>query len=151
MEKLGSSIIETVCKHDYGNSFLGTWHQGLHDFLSCAKFPENEFFDADLEGARAKLKERVEAFIMLIAQHTFLLRQFDDGSKLYRMNDDPRDNQALLADFERRAKSDTEFKRLIREAEIRNDEIREQLNHEAENLCDSYKEFVRFAKRALVI
>ena len=87
----------------------------------------------------------------LLGQYTFLVKTFDDGTKLYRMNGDPTDNPYLMADLHKRAKDEVELHRMIREHRVQNDEIQEKLNANAQTLCDAYREFVRFGRRKLVI
>lgn len=122
IETLHESIRDYVCQHDYAAAFYQDWHSGLNDFLRSARLPENEFFDAEMEGIRAKLKDDLARFRASLAQNTFLVK-VDGGGRLYPMNDDPYNNPALLGYLHKQSKDEEDFKVLIKEHQERNDEI----------------------------
>jgi hypothetical protein len=150
IEKLQGSIRDYVCQHDYATAFYQDWHTGLYDFLNSSKLPENEFFDAEMEGIRAKLRDDIGKFRSSVAQNTFLVK-LDEGGRLYRMNEDPYNNSALLGHLHKQSKDEEEFEALIKEHQERNDEVREELNELAQRACDSFTEFIRFGRRRLVV
>ncbi|HBB86697.1 MAG TPA: hypothetical protein DC047_03670 [Blastocatellia bacterium] len=150
IEKLQGSIRDYVCEHDYANSFYQDWHSGLNDFLNSAKLPENEFFDAEMEGIRATLREDIRKFRVSLAQNTFMVK-VDGGGRLFRMNDDPYNNPVLLGHLNQQSKDQAQFEALIKEHQERNNEVREELNELAQRACDSFAEFIRFGKRRLVV
>lgn len=142
-------VIRFVRYHDYGGSFDRKVHYDLHRFLEYCELPEFEFLDADLEGLRAKLFENINKFTQAIGLYTFPI-MIGDGS-WNQIPPDPMENLGAISFYHSHAKTEEEFNRMVEDQRRRIFNMHHELNDFAEQVVETYDEFVRLGRRKLAI
>lgn len=140
--------ISFIRVHDYGGSFDRKVHDELDDFLYFCQRPECEFLDSDMEGLRARLEDDVKQFVEALAEHTFPLERNYDKNRIPR---DPMQEAETLLWFRQKAKDENEFNELIKQQREHLFKVRHELNRLAQQVYNTYDEFIRFGRRKLVV
>ncbi|MEZ4591594.1 MAG: HNH endonuclease [Chloroflexota bacterium] len=143
-----NGVILFLREHDYGGSFDLEIHDELEDFLHFCKAPEVEFLDIDMEGLRISLESDIRKFWIALGEDTFPLPGKRERNRIPR---DPMQDLELVSWFQTKANSEEEFEELIAQQRKHIIEIKHKLNHLAQQVCNTYDEFIRLGRRKFVV
>jgi hypothetical protein len=115
-------VMDYVDYHDFGNPFKLDRLNPLDEFVQKSQNPSIEFLDADLEGMRVELVERIRIFAQCVGMNTWPMES--------------RDWQAVPREWE-----DQQPRRFI--------EVIKKLNDLSRDVVTAYKALIREARRRL--
>jgi Asp-tRNA(Asn)/Glu-tRNA(Gln) amidotransferase A subunit family amidase len=144
--------IAFVRTHDYGGSFERSAHEELRNFLHFCESPEVEFLDPDLEETRARLENDILEFIDTVGKHTFPQVPRTDLNHITRDPRDPRADPGYRRRFVQKAmNSKEEYERELKKQLEYIYNIRKRLNRLAQQVSDTYDEFIHLGRRKLTV